>query len=67
MEQQTNSMGQWAEEAAKTLLHSHGYQCISQNYHSRFGEIDLIVRRGQELVFVEVKADPLGVMLMLMR
>ncbi|WP_109440635.1 YraN family protein [Acinetobacter haemolyticus] len=60
MEQQTNSMGQWAEEAAKTLLHSHGYQCISQNYHSRFGEIDLIVRRGQELVFVEVKARSSG-------
>ncbi len=29
---------------------------VQQNYHSRYGEIDLIVARGKELVFIEVKA-----------
>ncbi len=33
-----------------------GYVHVQSNYHSRFGEIDLIVQKGQELVFVEVKA-----------
>jgi putative endonuclease len=32
----------------------------NQNYHSRYGEIDLIVRSGKELVFVEVKARSSG-------
>lgn len=60
MKQQSNLLGQWAEQTAMSLLRSHGYQCVNQNYHSRFGEIDLIVKRGKELVFVEVKARSAG-------
>jgi putative endonuclease len=33
-----------------------GYALLQMNYRTRFGEIDLIVRDGQTLVFVEVKS-----------
>ena len=44
-------LGQWAEQQALTVLEEQGYVHIQSNYHSRFGEIDLIVHKGQELVF----------------
>lgn len=49
-------LGQWAEQQALVVLEAHGYSHVRSNYHSRFGEIDLIVLKGEELVFVEVKA-----------
>ena len=49
-------LGQWAEQQALAVLEEQGYVYVQSNYHSRFGEIDLIVQKGQELVFVEVKA-----------
>ena len=33
-----------------------GYELIGKNWRTRFGEIDLIVKKGKTLVFVEVKA-----------
>ena len=50
------NLGQWAEQQALRLVEQQGYVQVQQNYHSRYGEIDLIVARGQELVFIEVKA-----------
>ena len=35
---------------------AHGYEVIGRNWRCDVGEIDLIVRRGDEVVFVEVKA-----------
>ena len=32
-----------------------GYVLVERNYRTRFGEIDLILRSGNTLVFVEVK------------
>lgn len=40
--------------AAKYLLEK-DYYILSQNYHSRFGEIDIIASDGKQIVFVEVK------------
>ena len=40
--------------AAEFLRKKH-YTLVAANYHSRFGEIDLIVKDGKFLVFVEVK------------
>ena len=56
MEQDILDLGKWAEQQARALLERENYQYVDQNYHSRYGEIDLIVRLGKELVFVEVKA-----------
>ncbi|WP_338562829.1 YraN family protein [Acinetobacter sp. KS-LM10] len=52
----SRELGIWAEQHAKRLLQNEGYEVLAQNYHSRYGEIDLIAVRGEELIFVEVKA-----------
>ena len=43
------------EELAAAYLKEQGFQVIEQNYHCRMGEIDLIAREHEYLVFVEVK------------
>ena len=60
IEQQKHLLGQWAEQTALLFLQSQQYQYVNKNYHSRFGEIDLIVKRDNELVLVEVKASSAG-------
>lgn len=50
------SLGNWAEDRAAQLLCDAGFRIVEQNYHSRYGEIDLIAVQGQQLIFVEVKA-----------
>lgn len=47
--------GSKAEQRAKQLLKRKGYTFVAQNFHCRFGEIDLIFRDGMQWVFVEVK------------
>ncbi|MGE8539470.1 MAG: YraN family protein, partial [Acinetobacter sp.] len=49
-------LGVWAEQQAAQLMQQQGFQLVAVNYHSRYGELDLILEREQELVFVEVKA-----------
>jgi putative endonuclease len=36
-------------------LQQRGLKLVARNYRSRFGEIDLIMRDGETLVFVEVR------------
>lgn len=47
--------GQAAEQRAAELLTSAGLKEITRNYRVRGGEIDLIMRDGDQLVFVEVR------------
>lgn len=49
------SIGMAGEEAAKKFLLKQGLRWITSNYHCRFGEIDLIMRDGDYLVFIEVR------------
>ena len=49
------SAGALAEQQAEQYLQSRGLELVSRNYRSRFGEIDLIMRDGTSLVFVEVR------------
>ena len=48
--------GKIAEKAAALYLFFHGYKIVDTNFHSRFGEIDIIAKKKKTLVFVEVKA-----------
>ena len=48
-------LGQAGEEAAARFLLSKGYILLERNWRHGGGEIDLIVRDGEILVFVEVK------------
>lgn len=52
----SQQLGQWAEQRAQHYLQQHGFTLLLRNFHSRFGEIDLIVEKDHELIFVEVKA-----------
>lgn len=54
--------GVLGERAAADWYEERGYVIAARNYHSTYGEIDLIVQNGEYLVFCEVKArreDPL--------
>lgn len=48
-------LGAWGEEKAAAYLRRHRYRILDVNYHSRFGEIDLIGEKDGYIVFVEVK------------
>ena len=50
-----NLTGAWGEAIAAEYLRKKYYKIIASGYHSRFGEIDLIVQNRKFLVFVEVK------------
>lgn len=47
--------GAKAEEIAATFLQQKGLILIEKNFRSKFGEIDLIMREAETLVFVEVR------------
>lgn len=47
--------GSGAERYAESFLRYHNLVLIQRNYRCRFGEIDLIMRDGTTLVFVEVR------------
>nr|WP_174506514.1 YraN family protein [Acinetobacter sp. Marseille-Q1620] len=49
-------LGDWGEQKAVMLLKQAGYEIIAQNFHSRFGEIDIIAKQADHLTFIEVKA-----------
>ncbi len=48
-------IGKAGEQAAADYLRSKGCEILARNYRVALGEIDLIAREGQTLVFVEVK------------
>ena len=48
-------LGQSAESQAETFLKSQGLKPVVRNWRCRFGEIDLIMRDQDTLVFVEVR------------
>lgn len=50
--------GRRAETLAAWLLRLKGYRVLARRYKTPAGEIDLIVRRGRTIVFVEVKQRP---------
>ena len=52
----TTSIGRAGEMLAKALLEQKGYELLRQNYRNGPREIDLIMRDGDYIVFVEVKA-----------
>lgn len=43
------------ESEARGYLERRGLHCLAQNFHCRFGEIDLVMRDGEAVCFVEVK------------
>lgn len=53
--QNNKNLGHIAEQQACDFLRAQGLKLITQNYHCVFGEIDLIMLDGSEIVFIEVR------------
>lgn len=51
----TRELGNAGEKAAAELLRSLGYAIVGAGFLARRGELDLVCRRGDQLVVVEVK------------
>jgi putative endonuclease len=49
------TLGRFGEERAAIHVADLGYEIIERNWRSRLGEIDLIARDQDQLVFIEVK------------
>lgn len=51
----THKQGARGEDTALRFLKKQGCRPIARNWHCPFGEIDLIVKNGNMILFVEVK------------
>ena len=60
----SSSTGRLGEKAAADFLCGKGYTVAEKNYHSRFGEIDIIASDNRYIVFAEVKTRPRGSLLL---
>lgn len=47
--------GRWGEQVAARYLAARGYHILERNVRTPYGELDLVARQGDEVVFVEVK------------
>jgi len=56
MELNRKQKGKLGEDAAVVFLKQQGLQVLTQNFRCPLGEIDLVARDGETLVFVEVKS-----------
>lgn len=54
--QQAYQWGHWAEIFSMIALWLKGYRILKRRFKTKYGEIDLVAKRGSLLVFVEVKA-----------
>jgi putative endonuclease len=48
-------IGRWGEDTAAEYLSGRGYTILSRNVHTAHGEVDIVARLEDLLVFVEVK------------
>jgi len=55
-----NEAGRAAEALAAAHLERNGLEIVARNYRCRRGEVDLIAREGETLVFVEVRLRTRG-------
>ena len=50
--------GAIGEKCALRYLKKQGYKILDKNYKSKLGEIDIVARSGDTIVFAEVKTRP---------
>jgi len=48
-------VGTWGEEIAAEYLTQQGFEIVTRNARTPYGEIDIIARQDETVVFVEVK------------
>ena len=52
----SRAKGDKAEAKAVAYLTQNAYSVVERNFHSRFGELDIIATKGDTLHFIEVKS-----------
>ncbi len=52
----TQKIGEIGEKLARMFLMKHGYSLVESNYTQKFGEIDIVAKKGGIWHFVEVKS-----------
>jgi putative endonuclease len=55
LDSSNKDMGKYGEELAASLLIEKGFKIVQKNFRYGKGEIDIVARDGDTLVFVEVK------------
>ena len=55
LKEHNTKTGQLGESLARKYLERKGYRILEQNYRTRYAEIDLVARKKDVLVFVEVR------------
>ena len=50
------ALGRYGEDLAAQHLSTMGYELVERNWRCEAGEVDLVMRDGETLVFVEVRA-----------
>jgi putative endonuclease len=51
----TRQLGQAGEDRAEKYFQEAGYGILGRNLTSRYGEVDLVVQKAEQLFFVEIK------------
>ena len=60
MTEMRQHLGESGEEIACRELGARGYAILARRYRTRHGEIDIVARDGDTIVFVEVKLKTTG-------
>lgn len=55
MDRSRVALGEWGETRVARHYESAGYEVLDRNWRVRGGELDLVLGRGDEIVFCEVK------------
>jgi putative endonuclease len=50
------ALGKSGEDLAAAWYQAHGYEVLARNWHCRQGELDIVARQDEVVVFCEVKA-----------
>ena len=56
----SKKIGDFGEKLALDYMIKNGFKHICSNYHSRYGEIDIICENEKYIIFVEVKSRKKG-------
>jgi putative endonuclease len=48
-------IGKWGEEAAAVYLSQRGYEIVTRNARTPYGEIDIVAKQHDITIFIEVK------------
>lgn len=55
-QESTRQKGNFIEDQAANFLRQNGYQVVARNYAYRGGELDIVAKQEDTIIFVEVKS-----------